>query len=188
MFSSDNGPWLSFELQGGSAGPLRAGKGTTFEGGQRVPTVFWWPNKIKPGTVVTDMGSTLDMMATLASLSGATPPADRTLDSYDLSPTLLENLPSPRREFYYWTRARLHAVRSGPYKLHQLQREPVNYGRVIELESPELFQLEHDVAERFNIAKDHPMIVEQLKEMMTSHQASIVPVDDNLAATLKSRP
>jgi uncharacterized sulfatase len=65
MFSSDNGPWLSFQTHGGSAGPLRAGKGTTFEGGPRVPTIFWWPGKIAPG-IVTDLGSTLDVMATLA--------------------------------------------------------------------------------------------------------------------------
>jgi arylsulfatase A len=65
VFTSDNGPWLSFETHGGSAGPLRAGKGTTFEGGQRVPTIFWWPGTVQPG-VVTDLGSTLDLMATFA--------------------------------------------------------------------------------------------------------------------------
>ncbi|MEZ6095775.1 MAG: sulfatase-like hydrolase/transferase [Pirellulaceae bacterium] len=83
IFSSDNGPWLSFALQGGSAGPLRAGKGTTFEGGQRVPTLFRWPGRISAGLTVHEMGSTLDLMATFAALTNAELPDDRVLDSYD---------------------------------------------------------------------------------------------------------
>jgi hypothetical protein len=56
MFSSDNGPWLHFHTHGGSPGPLRGGKGTTFEGGQRSPTLFWWPGRVPPGSVVSDLG------------------------------------------------------------------------------------------------------------------------------------
>jgi arylsulfatase A len=97
MFTSDNGPWLSFETHGGSAGPLRAGKGTTFEGGQRVPTIFWWPGTVEPA-VVTDLGATLDLMATFAALTGTALPNDRKLDSYDLSPVLLGTGASPLLE------------------------------------------------------------------------------------------
>ena len=68
VFTSDNGPWLLFKTHGGSAGPLRAGKGTTFEGGQRVPTVFWGPGIVSPG-VIDQMGATLDLFPTFASLS-----------------------------------------------------------------------------------------------------------------------
>ncbi|MDA8634268.1 sulfatase [Verrucomicrobiales bacterium] len=81
VFSSDNGPWLSFKTHGGSAGPLRAGKGTTFEGGQRVPTIFWGPGIVEPG-MVTEMGSTLDLMKTFATMSGAESPSDRKMDSF----------------------------------------------------------------------------------------------------------
>ncbi len=185
MFSSDNGPWLSFKSHGGSAGPLRAGKGTTFEGGQRVGTIFWWPGKIKAGSTVTQMGSTLDMMATLASLTGTKAPKDRKLDSYDLSPALLGTGDSPRKEFFYWTRAKLHAVRSGPFKMHVLQRDPVNYGREVKLAKPELYHVAHDVSEQFNIAGRHPDVIEKLNKMMADHQADIDPFPDQLIIPLK---
>lgn len=189
MFSSDNGPWLTFETHGGSAGPLRAGKGTTFEGGQRVPTIFWWPGKVKPG-VVTELGSTLDMMATIASLTGTKPPQDRQLDSYDLSPVLLGTGPGPRREMFYWTNAELHAVRSGPWKLHVKMREPLNYGREVIPAKPELYHLERDISEAHNIAEKHPEIVQRLLTMMKEHQAGVEPHEDMLAIPLKksSRP
>ncbi len=185
VFTSDNGPWLSFRVHGGSAGPLRAGKGTTFEGGQRVPTIFWWPGTIEAGSTVTDMGSTLDMMATLAALTDTQQPSDRTLDSYDLSPALLGQGDSPRSEFYYWTRAKLHAVRSGPHKLHVHQRQPINYGRDVELETPELYHLEHDEAEKYDIAEDHPDLVDRLQQMIADHEDDIEPVTDQLAIPLQ---
>lgn len=184
MFSSDNGPWLSFETHGGSAGPLRAGKGTTFEGGQRVPTIFWWPGKVKPG-VVTELGSTLDMLATIASLTGTKSPQDRKLDSYDLSPVLLGTGASPRNEMFYWTNAELHAVRSGPWKLHVKMREPINYGREVVLAQPELYHIERDISEAYNVADQHPEIVQRLLTMMKDHQADIEPHEDMLAIPLK---
>lgn len=162
---------------------MRAGKGTTFEGGQRVPTIFWWPGTVQPG-VVTDLGSTLDLMATFAALTGAALPTDRTLDSYDLSGVLLSNEKSPRQEMFYWTRAELHAVRSGPWKLHTKMRDPVNYGRTVTPEKPELYQLEYDISEAYNVADQHPQIVERLLQMMKEHQASIQPHEDMLAIPL----
>ena len=185
LFTSDNGPWLSFKAQGGSAGPLRAGKGTTFEGGQRVPAIFWWPGKIEENTVVNEMGSTMDMMATISALAGLEMPDDRTLDSYDLSPALFGTGPSPRKEFYFWTRGVLHAVRSGPWKLHLKQRQPVNYGRVKELESPELYHVENDVAESQNVADKYPLIVARLRDMMEKHEQSIEQVTDQLAVPME---
>lgn len=183
LFTSDNGPWLSFETHGGSSGPLRAGKGTTFEGGMRVPTIFWWPGTIEPG-VVMELGSTLDMMATFAALTGTNPPQDRKLDSYDLSPVLLGKGSSPRQEMFYWTRGELHAVRSGPWKLHVKMREPINYGRAVVPESPELYHVDRDISEAYNVADQHPEIVERLLEMMKAHQADIEPHPDMLAIPL----
>lgn len=183
LFTSDNGPWLSFQTHGGSSGPLRAGKGTTFEGGMRVPTIFWWPGTVKPG-VVMELGSTLDMMATFAALTGTTPPQDRKLDSYDLSPVLMGKGSSPRQEMFYWTRAELHAVRSGPWKLHVKMREPINYGRAVVPDSPELYHLDRDISEAYNVADQHPEIVERLLEMMEAHQADIEPHPDMLAIPL----
>ncbi len=184
VFTSDNGPWLSFQTHGGSAGPLRAGKGTTFEGGQRVPAIFWWPGTIQPG-VVTDLGSTLDLMATFAALSGTTLPGDRKLDSYDLSPVLLGRGPSPRREMFYWTRGELHAVRFGPWKLHVKMREPVNYGRAVVPDQPELYHVERDISEAYNVADQHPEVVERLLGMMKDHEADIEAHEDMLAIPLR---
>lgn len=170
VFSSDNGPWLSFKTHGGSSGPLRAGKGTCFEGGQRVPTIFWGPGRIPPG-VVDGLGSTIDLLETFAALSGTQPPTDRKMDGYDLSPALLGTGDSPRDEFFYWTKGALHAVRSGPWKLHFIQREPVNYGRAAEMAHPELYQLEKDISEAHEVSALHPEIVQELTQIADAHRA-----------------
>lgn len=184
VFSSDNGPWLSFKTHGGSAGPLRAGKGTTFEGGQRVPTIFWGPGIVKPD-MVTDLGSTLDLIHTFASLSGTSIPEDRKMDSYDLSPVLKGAGQSPRKEFFYWTRGKLHAARMGNWKLHIHQRQPVNYGKEVILDSPELYNLEADISETYDLSAQHPDIVVELEKMIKQHQEDTSErLPDNLVGRL----
>lgn len=180
VFSSDNGPWLSYETHGGSAGPLRAGKGTTFEGGLRVPTIFWWPGKIQPGTKQ-DLGSTLDFMATFTAIAGGELPENRKLDSYDLSGVLFGDQESPRKTMFYWTNAQLHAIRSGPWKLHVKMREAVNYGKESELGKPELYHLEKDISEKYNVADKYPEAVEILLKSMDEHLLDIDPHEDMLA-------
>ena len=186
VFSSDNGPWLAFDTHGGSAGPLRAGKGTTFEGGQRVPTIFWGPGQIKPG-IIDEMGSTLDLINTFATLSNTQIPSDRKMDGYDLSPILLgQTTTSPRNEFFYWTRGKLHAARLGKWKLHILQRAPVNYGKVVELERPELYDLETDISEKYDKFDAAPAKVAALKALIEAHEAGMSDaLPDNLAARIK---
>jgi len=181
MFSSDNGPWLHFHTHGGSAGPLRGGKGTTFEGGQRAPTLFWWPGTIPAGSVVAGLGCATDMMATLASLTGFRLPADRKLDSVDLSPALLGAGKSPRTTLAYWTRAELCAYREGPWKLHVKERHPVEYWRTEKTTAPELYHVETDIAEAYNVADRYPEIVERLIKAMRAHKDDIDPVPDQLA-------
>lgn len=183
VFSSDNGPWLAFKTHGGSAGPLRAGKGTNFEGGQRVPTIFWGPGRIKPG-VVNGMGSATDLMSTFASLAKVEPPKDRKMDSYDLSPALLGTGKSPRQEFFFWNRGVLHAVRSGPWKLHMQQRHFINYGRVIQLDKPELYNVEKDISEAYDVADTHPEIVARLLEKFRKHEKD---AEDSLPDQLAAR-
>ncbi len=96
VFTSDNGPWLPFGSHAGSAGPLRSGKGTTWEGGVRTPAIFWWPGVIKPA-VVTDMASAMDLFVTAAKLAGAAVPADRAIDGVDLSAALIERGAHPAK-------------------------------------------------------------------------------------------
>lgn len=181
VFTSDNGPWLPFETHGGSAGPLREGKGTTFEGGMREPTLFWWPGTIKPG-VQMEMGATMDLLPTLCALAGTTPPADRTLDGYDLTPVLLgEADTGPRDRVFYWREEKLYAVRVGPWKAHFITQGcyGIGPGRQ-EHETPELYHLEHDPSEKYNIAEQHPDVIKRLVEIANEHRASIKPVENQL--------
>lgn len=188
VFSSDNGPWLSYKTHGGSAGPLREGKGTTFEGGQRVPTIFWGPSIVKP-KVVNQMGSTLDIIHTVASITNTTIPSDRKMDSYDLSPVLKgESETSNRNEFFYWSRAKPYAVRSNNWKLHIRQKNhPSNKGKNTDvLEFPELYNLEADISEKYDLSNEKTEIVEQLKSIFESHKADTEDsLSDNLALKIE---
>lgn len=185
VFSSDNGPWLIFDQHGGSAGPLRDGKGSTWEGGMREPGLFWWPGHIQPG-VVYEMGSTLDLLPTCAALAGAElPPC--TLDGVDLSPVLLGRGPSPRKTMFFYRDTRLYAVRHGPYKAHFYTRSAYGGDPEQKHDPPLLFHLEHDPGERFDIARDHPEVIAQIRRIVAEHQASLVPVPNQLEKVI-SKP
>ena len=185
VFTSDNGPWLLFKTHGGSAGPLRAGKGTTFEGGQRVPTVIWGPGIVTSG-VIDQMGATLDLLPTFANLAGAEVPSDRKMDGYDLSPVLTKKTASPRKDFYYWAFAELHAYRNQKYKIHIKQREAINYGgSTIVLERPELYDLNADISEKYNIAETFPDVVSDLMGNLELHLKDVQDrIPDQLAGRM----
>jgi len=181
IFTSDNGPWLSYKTHGGSAGLLRDGKGSTWEGGMREPTAIWaWPKQVNKG-IVQEMGSTLDLLPTFAGLIGARVPTDRTYDGYDLSPVLFGTGPSPRHEMFYYHGEQLFAVRSGPYKAHfKTKTSYVGQKQAVQHDPPLLYHLGHDPREKFNIAKDHPDIIEKIKRLAARHQAGIRPVENQL--------
>lgn len=173
LFTSDNGPWLPFRDHGGSAGQLRQGKGTTWEGGVRTPAIFWWPGTIRPG-VVTGMGSGLDLLATAASLAGTRVPADRLIDSVDLSAALRGTGPSPRHELFYYWDSELRAVRKDKYKAHFITSGAYDDPEPRAAhDSPLLFDLSVDPGERFNIAADHPEVVGDLAKAASTHRATI---------------
>src|SRR4051794_13298532 len=120
IFPSDNGPWLSYGDHAGSAGPLRGGKGTSFEGGVREPFVARWPGKIPAGSVCHEPAMTIDLLPTFAHLAGAEPTADRIIDGKDIGPLLLgqPGAHSPHEALYFYWGRDLQAVRSGRWKLH----------------------------------------------------------------------
>lgn len=182
VFTSDNGPWLRFKTHGGSAGPLRAGKGTTFEGGQRVPTVFWGPNIVASG-VIDQMGATLDLLPTFAAMSGAEVPTDRKMDGHNLYQVLTKKLESPRKDFYYWAFAELHGYRNQQYKIHIKQREVINYGRpTIILDHPELYNLKADISEKYDVSEIFPEVVIDMLSSIDSHLQDVADaVPDQLA-------
>ena len=111
IFTSDNGSRL--DNQGGSNGALRGKKGTTWEGGQRVPCIMRWPSKMPAGQVRNQLATTMDLYPTLAALAGAQIPSDRTIDGVDISSLMFETDPvaSPRADFAYYSENNLEAVR-----------------------------------------------------------------------------
>ena len=177
IFTSDNGPWLTYGNHAGSAGPLREGKGTTWEGGVREPCIMRWPGRIPAGSVTNDMAATIDLLPTLARLAGAEPQADRMIDGVDIRPLLFaEPGAKPRDSYYFYWNDHLQAVRKGRWKLHF----PHDYRSVGEgaggrdgkpgpyvqkRTGTELYDLEADVGERHDVAKDHPDIVAQLEKL-----------------------
>ena len=177
VFTSDNGPWLKYKTLGGSAGPLREGKSTAWEGGFRVPGIFWAPGMIAPG-VVHQLGSTLDFMATFAALTNSELPASE-FDSFDLMPVLRGHEVEPRDEMFFYLGDQLAAVRQGAFKAHFCVAGPAA-GQVTRLSAPLLFDLEEDPGERFDLAASKPEVVEALTRLRDSHSASIVPVENQL--------
>ena len=179
VFTSDNGPWLTMLTHSGSAGRFRDGKGTTWEGGMRVPAIFWWPGKVQPRTV-TGLGSALDLMPTFAAISGATMPDDRLYDGVDLSPTLFADFESPRDTLYFYRFTDIFAVRKGKYKAHFSIYGAFGGDGRTDLAEPELYDLENDPGEQYNIAAEHPEIVAELKELAEKQAASVKPVENQL--------
>ncbi len=171
VFTSDNGPWLLMQTHGGSAGPLANGKGTTFEGGMRVPGVFWWPGTVAPG-VVHGIGSAMDLYATALGLAGVD--ASAGVDSVDLTSTLTAATASPRETLFYYRAGELRAVRKGRYKLSFVSEGA--YGlppeRTVHAE-PLLYDLHTDPAERYDIAARYPDVVNEIKQIVALHRAGL---------------
>lgn len=183
VFTSDNGPWLPFGTHGGSAGPLREGKGTTWEGGVRTPAMFWWPGTIRP-SVVTDIGSEMDLFVTAASLAEAALPSDRVIDGIDLRARLTGSGSNAGRVlFYYWDNE-LRAVRKGAYKAHFITSGVYGEGEPRrEHNPPLLFNLAEDSGESHDVAAMHPDIVADLVKEVEAHRRSMVagrPLFDEL--------
>lgn len=181
VFTSDNGPWLVYRSHGGSSGLLRAGKGTTWEGGVRVPAVFWWPGTIRP-EIVTGMGSAMDLFTTVSHLAGVPLPEDRPIDGVNLMPVLRGEGESPRNELIFYRGATLYAVRKENFKAHYITEGA--YGQFEErqvLNQPLLFDLSTDPSERHDVADRHPDILVQLEKMMDEHRSTLTEVKDQLA-------
>lgn len=173
FFTSDNGPWLIFDTHGGSAGLLRGGKGSTWEGGMREPAIAWWPGTIPPRQVIPDLTSSLDLFATVASLTKCKMPSDRIYDSYDMSKLLKGVGKSERDAFYYYRGYQLMAARVGPWKAHFMTQAGYGDPKPQTHRPPALYQLEHDPSEKYDIHERHPDVIQRIEEAVAQHRAQM---------------
>ena len=184
IFTSDNGPWLPYGDHAGSAGPLREGKSTTFEGGQREPCIMRWPTKIAAGIECRELATTMDILPTVVKLAGGDAP-EKKIDGKDIWPLMAgrRGAKTPHEAFYYYHGSKLEAVRSGKWKLHfehsyrAMTGEAGTGGRgagqtkaKIELS---LFDLDNDIGETRNVADENPEVVERLKKLGDKMRAEL---------------
>lgn len=179
VFTSDNGPWLPFGIEGGSAGLLREGKGSTWEGGMREPGLFWSPENIQPG-IVQDLGTTMDLFVTFSQVAGVPVPEDRIMDGVDLGPVLFEQKASPRETVFYYRSRELYAVRVGSYKAHLITQGAYGGAPREEHDPPLLYNLDVDPSEQFDVAAEHPDVIAQIMEVVETHRAKLVEGEDQL--------
>ncbi len=179
VFTSDNGPWLIFDEHGGSAGLLRGGKGGTFEGGMREPTVFWWPGKIKPD-VIADMGTTLDLLPTFCKLANVDLPKDRVYDGYDIKPVLTGTGRSERETVFYYRGTDVFAVRKGKFKAHFITQSEYGGGKKEIQDPPLLYNLNTDPSEKYNVVEKYPEAIEEIKRIRDQHLRTLKPVKNQL--------
>lgn len=176
LFTSDNGPWLIKGSDGGSALPLRGGKGSTWEGGVRVPTIVRWPGRIQPGTVCDAVAGTIDLLPTAVSIAGGTLPANPVIDGRDISPLLSgKSKESQREAHYYFAGYNLQAVRQGPWKL-ALVTQAETMGKQASEDAktnPRLYNLDAEIGEQTNLAAKHPDIVAKLQVLAEKMSAEI---------------
>ncbi len=184
IFTSDNGPWLNYGNHAGSTGGLREGKGTAFEGGPRVPAIMRWTGRIEPGSVSRRMASTIDILPTVAAVTGAALP-ELSIDGVSVLPLLEGNeAANPRNVFLYYYMGDLRAVREGKWKrvFEHVTRsyvgvEPGNDGHPGPYAFPRvpaaLYDLETDVTETTDVSAEYPEIVARLDAIAEEARATL---------------
>lgn len=164
-FLSDNG---GATQHGASNFPLRGSKGSTWEGGQRVPMVFRWPGQIPANSVCDEMATGMDLMPTFVKLAGTNAPTDRIIDGKDIWPLVSgqEGAVTPHEAFYYYFRGHLQAVRSGNWKLFISRRGTRKEKKDNVPTSPILYNLANDIGEKKNVAAGNPEVVKRLQALI----------------------
>ncbi len=212
FFTSDNGPWLIRGLAGGSAGLLRDGKGSTWEGGMRVPGIAWWPGKIAAGKICREVATSMDLLPTIAHFAGTAAPQDRVMDGTDIGPIITHaeaNLTvrwagtttftsgegtvsvtkpmtmGPQRDvFCYYRGTELFAARLGPWKAHFITQAAYGQPKPEPHDPPLLFDLEADPGESFECGAEHPDILAKIQAAVEKHKATVKPVKNQLIETV----
>ena len=180
VYSSDNGPWLAKGTNAGSAGPLRGGKAGTFEGGEREPSLAWWPGHVPAGTACDAVMANFDLMPTFYKLAGGTTPFKHPIDGKDISPLFFgQTKESPHEAFFYIASKSIQAVRSGPWKLAIVPQfegrgdyQPITPDLDHPL-PPRLYNLDEDIGEQHDVAAAHPEVVERLRGYLRAMDADL---------------
>lgn len=166
LFTSDNGPWLNLTRKGkgGLAEPLKGGKFTTWEGGVRVPTIAWWPGKIKAGSESDGIVSVMDLLPTFVGLAGGKVPDDKKIDGIDVWPLLSgKTTKSPRKKIFHFNGPNLEAVRVGKWKL----RKPRRWKPELDAkETWKLYDLEADIGETKDVSAANPRVMKRLQGLI----------------------
>ncbi len=185
IFTSDNGPWLNFGRHAGSAGPFREGKGTTFEGGVRVPFIVRWPGVIKAGSETDALAANIDIVPTLLAATEAPAPKNE-IDGISFLPVLKEGKTATREAFAYYYGDRLEAVRKGKWKLH-LPHAYRSYVDMIPAERDgypakthqrqiglSLYDLDKDPGEKDDLSAAEPELVKELQALADAERKRLV--------------
>ncbi|SHI65166.1 sulfatase family protein [Pseudozobellia thermophila] len=201
IFTSDNGPWLSYGNHAGSALPYREGKGTAWEGGQREPFIAKYPKKLEAGKVIDVPVMAIDLLPTIAAITGSELP-DTTIDGKNVWKLLTgETKESPQEAYFFYYRVNeLFGVRYGKWKLYFPHRYrtmdgqepgkdglPGNY-RMVDLEEIELYDLESDESETNNVASENPQVVEKIKELADRMRSRLGDSLKNIQGTENREP
>jgi arylsulfatase A-like enzyme len=159
IYTSDNGPWKLDRGRGGSAYPLRGYKFQTYEGGMRVPCIMRWPGKVPEGTSCDEVAASIDLMPTIAKLAGAKLLKDRKIDGKDIWPLMsgTEGAVSPHDMYYYYKGNRLESARQGKWKIRRSGKKS---------QSVELYDLDSDISETKNLAKENEALVKDMIKKM----------------------
>lgn len=145
----------------------------------REPTIFWGPEIIKPG-VVAELGTTMDLLPTFAQMAHAELPSDRIYDGYDISQALSGKGNSPRDVVFYYRGTEVYAVRKGAYKAHFIIQPEYGDGQREILDTPALYNLNVDPSEKYNVADNHPEVIEEIEQVLAGHLKTVVPVENQL--------
>ncbi|WP_421825380.1 sulfatase [Larkinella sp.] len=188
VFLSDNGPWLiknRLEEEGGSAGPLFEAKGSTYEGGMRVPTIVWGPGRVKANTVSSAVATSMDLFPTILTLAKVPLPKDRVLDGQNIHDLWTGQKDKVTDLVYYYDSDRLYAIRKGPWKAHFTTHPSYSPEAPVPHDPALLYNLEVDPGERYEVGSKHPEILEDLKKEFEKHRAGVVPVAPLLDAIVE---
>lgn len=173
IFTSDNGPWLLRKTNGGSAGLLFEGKGSAYEGGMRVPAIAWWPGRIKAGQTNESVAAAMDLFPTILHLANIEMPTDRPYDGTNIWPLLNGEKKEVREVVYYYYRSDLYAIRKGKWKAHFITKPSYTKDLPVVHDTPLLFNLDIDPSEKYDVSKDNPEIVAQLRQEYEKFKAEM---------------